>query len=196
MSTSTNSRFPISVRIPGPLQEDGCWHHEPAATRSGTRLRELADYRQTRLEAEVLAPTRGVAPTDLRLRRIISAYATLAITDPGIMTLLLRRHCRPDDEALSPTVREGLDRFVTTLQQDLTEVIQREDRIPSIDPGVAVQSLLGLIHWGVSSYRAEGSLSRDEAVAQITFLALHGLVPQPAQRTPAHRPSGRRWDAA
>lgn len=179
MSTTADSHIPIRVRRR---------IHDNNARRTGAdqQILELTGYRLARLEAEVLAPARKTAPADLRLRRIISSYVMLAITDPGIMPLLSGKRRRPD--ARSPATHEGFDRFVNLLQDDLAEVIRVQDRSPAIDPAVAVQSLLGIIHWGVSSHRAEGRLSRDEAAAQITFLALHGLAsaprPGPSARPP------------
>ncbi len=186
MSTTATNHHPIPVRIP-------TWIPEHSARRCGShpdtdhRIRELVGYRLARLEAEVLAPVRGITSVDVRLRRIISSYVTLAITDPGIMTLVSGEQQVRGDAAPSPAVSDGIDRFVDCLQQALAEVIGRQAR--GIDPDVAVQSLLGIIHWGVSSHRAEERLSRDEAAAQITFLALHGLVSQPPQRAqPRPRP--------
>ncbi len=188
MSTTADGHHPISVRIPTQIPDKEHWHGD----RSGAdqRIRELVGYRLARLEAEVLAPARGIVSADQRLRRIIAAYVTLAITDPGIMTLLSGRGSAP-----SPALSDGIDRFIGTLQEALAEVIGAQDRTPSINPGVAAQSLLGIIHWGVSSHRAEERLSRDEATAQITFLALHGLVSQPPQR-PSRPAYPRRWNAA
>ncbi len=179
MSTTANGHYPIRV-----LNNDDRRGDRPVADH---RVSELTGYRLARFDAEVLAPERETAPADLRLRRIISSYVTLAITDPGIMPLLSARHRSPDGDALSPAVRNSIDRFVRTLETDLAEVIQTQGL--SIDPGVAAQSLLGIIHWGITSHRAERRLSRDEAAAQITFLALHGLVSQPAPRPePTVRP--------
>ena len=179
MSTTAHNRAEIPVRIPDWIANHD--HRQPderAAAGADARIRELDGYRLARLEAEVLAPTRGVTPTDLRLRRVISAYARLAITDPGIMTLLSSQRRGPDRVPLPRAVRMALDRFVGALHDDLGELIRAQDRDPSIDSDVAVQSLLGFIHWGVGSHHAESRLSREEAVAQITFLALHGLVGQ------------------
>ncbi len=191
MSTTADGQQPIPVRVPTRIPDHEHWRDDPGADR---RIRELTGYRLARLEAEVLAPARGSAPADLRLRRMIAAYVALAITDPGIMALLSGEQQDRGGAANPSAVSDRIDRFISSLREALTEVIGTQDRLPSIDPRVAVHSLLGIIHWGVSSHRVEGRLSPEEASAQITFLALHGLVSQP--HTPDRPAYPRRWNAA
>ncbi len=140
----------------------------------------LTDYRLRRLDAEVLRPARATSEAEERLRGLVADYAALAIDEPGIMELFT-----DDGEAAvetgSPTMREKAKSLIDTLENDLAEIFQRQSRQAKVDPTVAALSLLGIVHWGVCSYRAEGRLSRDEAVEQVTLLALHGLVPQPAE---------------
>ncbi len=146
-------------------------------TDSGPRIRDLTAYRLARLETEVLAPARGTAPTDLRLRQLISAYVALAISDPGLAPLLSSRLSDPATAEALPATPNCVNSFFNALRDDLVEVIGTQERIPSVDPEIAVQSLLGIIHWGINCHRSEGHLSRDEATTQITTLALYGLVP-------------------
>ncbi len=176
---------PIPVRVPGRILTSDLWREDqqqPAT--ADARIRELTAYRLDRLEAEVLGSAGASGRPEERLRRMISAYATLAITDPGIMPLLSGKTAEPER---SPAIRLRIRRFTDTLEKHLGEVIRTQNRTPSIDPQVAVQSLLGIIHWGVCSHRAEDRLSCEEASAQITFLALHGLVAGPPVRLPARR---------
>ena len=180
MPTTADSHPPIPVRTPDPAT----WHGE--GPRADQRIRELAGYRLARLEAEVLTPARGIPSADQRLRRMVAAYVTLAISDPGIMPLVSGAQ-KPGEDA-PPLASSGIARFTSSLQKALSEVLEKQDPSPRIAPEVAVQSLLGIIHWGVSCHRAEERLSREEATAQITFLALHGLIPQ--SRTGPTRPQG------
>lgn len=187
--TTANDHCPPTIRVPDRLSNQEWWLRHHRTGDSDAQIRELTEYRMARLETEVLQPAGDTAPADLRLRRVISAYVKLAITDPGVVNLL---SCGQDHQGttFSPMVREGIESFLETLQEDLTSVIKRHDRSHVIDPAVAVQSLLGIIHWGVGSYRAEARLSQDEAAAQITFLALHGLVAQPLLDTDKHTRRG------
>ncbi len=182
---STTSNDPIPVRFPGRILTSDLWRDDrpPAAD---VRVQELTAYRLDRLEAEVLGRARSAGGPEQRLRRMITAYVTLAITDPGIMTLVSGSAGETADGSRGARVRLRVRRFTDALERYLEKTLGARDRSPSIDSGVAAQSLLGIIHWGVSSHRAEGRLSRDEAAAQITFLALHGLVAGPPAR-PARR---------
>ncbi len=176
MSTPVNAPFPASGTRPQGDREP-CDQPDP-----GRRVRDLSAYRLARLEAEVLAPARETTLAHSRLKRLISAYVGLAISDPGIAPLLTHMLSGPRTATASPETPNGVDSFLKTLRDDLVEVIGTRDRTPPIDPEVAVQSLLGIIHWGINCHRTEDRLSRDEAVAQITTLALHGLLPHRTTR--------------
>ncbi|MCP3962695.1 MAG: hypothetical protein GY719_33065 [bacterium] len=154
---------------------------EVPADTSLERLREieadtLASYRLGRIDDEVLTPAQRTPEPDRRLHRLVRRYVELAIDEPGIMQLFSRQQ---QDELWSLPVRARAERFLGTLEKDIGEIFRKQDRAPEVDPMVAAQSLLGIIHWGVTSHRAEGRLSRDEAVEQVAYLALHGLVARP-----------------
>ena len=136
----------------------------------------LASYRLGRIDDEVLAPVRRTPDVDRRLHRLVRRYAELAMDEPGIMKLF---SSRGQDDSWSRTVREQAERFLGTLESDIEKIFRRQHRAPEVDPMVAAQSLLGIVHWGVTSHRAEGRLGREEAIEQVTHLALHGLVTRP-----------------
>ena len=60
------------------------------------------------------------------------------------------------------------------------EILARQDATLGVDPAVAAHSLLGMIHWVVRWHRTESRMSEDELVAQLTHLALYGIIPLPA----------------
>ena len=178
----------LAVRVPGriPATGGGRQDHSCSAPRTEEKTREINAYRLDRLEAEVLAPARGLPSAEQRLRCMITSYVTVALTDPGIMVLLSAAGSTAADAS---AVEQHVAQFIRALEDELSEIMPAQRRATAIDSEVAAQSLLGLIHWGVCSHRAEGRLSRDEAAAQITFLSLHGLVAQPPD-TPG------RWNVA
>ncbi len=134
----------------------------------------LARYRLGRLEAEVLAPARGLLDAEARLRSIVSGYVSLAIDEPGLMPLFADGGAR-----LSAGLRQRIEGYLQALETDLTEVILTRTERSKTDPVVAAFSLLGIVHWGVCTFRADGRLGREEAVEQISRLALHGLEGRP-----------------
>ncbi|MEM7585180.1 MAG: 3-oxoacyl-[acyl-carrier-protein] synthase III C-terminal domain-containing protein [Acidobacteriota bacterium] len=138
----------------------------------------LAHYRLRRLEAEVLDPQRETAGAELRLRQIVAGYTDLAIDEPGIMSLFVE-DATAGESPLDDGLRQRARHFITTLERDVAEIFRQRQQGSKVDPEVAAMSLLGIVHWGVCSYREEGRLSRDEAIAQVTQLALHGLVSKP-----------------
>ncbi len=145
----------------------------------------LAHYRLQRLDREVLEPTQSTRHADQRLRRIVAGYTDLAIDEPGIMRLFVD-HTAEEKPPLTEEIREHARRFVDALEDSVAQVFRQRSRDASVDPAVAAMSLLGIVHWGVCSYREEGRISRDEAIEQVTQLALHGLIAQPT--TPSSTP--------
>lgn len=151
----------------------------PAARVEYLAAEATARRRLRRLEAEVLAPARGLSEAAARLRWIVSGYVSLAIDEPGVMTLFAGDRAR-----WSARLRARIDGALRALENDLTEVSLTQAEVSKIDPTVAALSLLGIVHWGVCSFRTEGRLSREDAVEQISHLALHGLVRPPAHTQP------------
>ena len=139
----------------------------------------LAHYHLERLDAEVIAPARQATEADSRLQSLVSRYVELVIDEPEIMTLFAQEDSEGGDPHWSPEVRERSEHFIDTLESDIGKIFQVQNRAPKVDPTVAAMSLLGIVHWGVSSYRTEGKISRDEAIQQVSLLALHGLVTHP-----------------
>ncbi len=138
----------------------------------------LAQYRLQRLQKEVLEPPPNTSQPDQRLRRIVARYTNLAIDEPGIMSLVIDGGAE-NNPALPQSIRDRAQRFINALEEGVAQVFQQRNSRSNVDPSVAVMSLLGIVHWGVCSYRDQGRLSRDEAIEQVTQLVFHGLIAQP-----------------
>ncbi len=168
---------------------------DAASDRPGAIEHETLRSRLKRLEAEVVEPARRSADAETRLRRIVSGYAALAIDDPGAMALLADDDPDGAESRRPPEVRERVALLIEMLESDLAEAFRAQNRASKVDPKIAALSLLGIIHWGIRSHRAQPRVSRDEAIEQITLLALHGLTPRPSSGSP-FRPQGRSIAAA
>ena len=142
----------------------------------------FARYHLDRLEVEVLVPARATTDADRRLHRLVSGYAALAVDEPSMMTLFAEGGT---NNHLPQALRDRSQRFVTLLRDTLGDVFDQQGRVADVDPGVAAVSLLGIVHWGVCAHRAEERLSHDEAIDQVTQLALHGLLSQPPKSRPS-----------
>jgi len=136
----------------------------------------LARYHLDRLEAEVLVSARAATDAEGRLRQLVSGYSALAVAEPRMMTLFAEGGV---NNHLSQALRGRSQSFVKLLRGTLGEVFRQQGRVAEVDPGVAAVSLLGIVHWGVCSHRTEERLTQNEAIEQITQLALHGLLSQP-----------------
>ena len=136
----------------------------------------LARYHLGRIDREVLEPVRKTREPDRRLNRLVSRYVGLALEEPRVMKLFAR-----GEDELGTEDRESLqqaEHFLGTLETDIGEIFRLQEREPEVDPRVAAQSLLGIVHWGVASQRPDSRLTRQETIEQISHLALHGLISQ------------------
>ncbi|MEM7350267.1 MAG: 3-oxoacyl-[acyl-carrier-protein] synthase III C-terminal domain-containing protein [Acidobacteriota bacterium] len=136
-------------------------------------------YRLGRLEQDVIEPSRRLGDAERSLRRLVAGYTTLAIEEPGIMTLFASDSDPGQNDEASPEAVRRSRHFIEILQKRIKILLRQQGQGSRIDPTVAALSLLGIVHWGVCSYRTERRLSRNEAIEQVTRLALHGLTSQP-----------------
>ncbi|MCP4663196.1 MAG: TetR/AcrR family transcriptional regulator [bacterium] len=145
-----------------------------------TLLFAIMNYALDLLETEVLNPARREKDPGQRLSTLIANHVELVIEEAPIMTTLVT-----EDEDLEGTHRSWIRQrrrvYVDFLRDTITAVLQRQDRVPQIDPTLAAYSVLGLINWVVRWYRkaTTGRPTREEVTAQLTLLALHGLIPPP-----------------
>jgi AcrR family transcriptional regulator len=120
-----------------------------------------------------LAPARELDDALDRLRAVLEAHARGITEDGSAITVLV-----DEIEALSPEHRET----IRTRQREYFEFIRAclgelvADGRSRIDPTVGAFGLLGMIMWLARWYRRDGPLSPDEVAAQITDLALNGVL--------------------
>ena len=117
------------------------------------------------------APEDG-RPAQARLAVILSGYASLVIEETSALAILI-----DESESLEPEHRQKIGErqkiFHGFLRGTIQAVLEEHGR--QIDPEVAAQSALGVMHWIVRWY--PGSSYDSEAVAdQLSRFILHGLV--------------------
>jgi AcrR family transcriptional regulator len=130
-------------------------------------------------DREVHIPAQGISDPLDRLRFIVRSHLyNVGQNRGGVagnpVTVLL-----DDPAALTPTHRRAITRrkgiYYGFLRDTLAALKERGELI-DVDPTVATFSLLGAILWLARWHRAGGRLSLDEIVAEMTEIALRGVV--------------------
>lgn len=130
------------------------------------------------LEKEVLAPSRRILDPRVRLQSMLSGHVRVVLKDPSAMTILIDEedHLGPDH------LKKILGRknaYTETLRQTIEELqeVYGGSSPAGVDPDVAAQSFIGMIHWAVRWYDGPDSeAGYARAAEQITALAMGGLA--------------------
>ena len=130
------------------------------------------------LEEDVIAIAKEGEDPDRRLASLLAGYVRLVIDEPSAMNILVNEE-EGLDASYRPKVMERKRAFTDFLRESIEEVLERQDRVPEIDPSVAAHSVLGMVHGVVLWYKTESALTPDELVDQVTQLALRGLIVDP-----------------
>ncbi len=131
------------------------------------------------LENEVIQPAAKETDPERRLAALVSGHVRLVMHDTGLMTVLVTERDALDDEHRTKLAQRR-DDYPRMVRDCIEKILAKQDPAPNIDPAVAGHSLLGMIHWVVRWHRTESRLSEEELVAQLTNLALYGILPLPA----------------
>ena len=137
-------------------------------------LYEIVNYSMDALEAEVVAPVRGLRDPEERLRQILLRHASLATCHDGHVTQLT-----DELQALPPALRKKIERrkreYFDLVRSTLLE-LKAAGRLRDVDPTVATFSTLGMIIWLPQWFKPRARLSSEEVAAEVTRLALGGLL--------------------
>lgn len=135
----------------------------------------IMNFAMDLVEREVSKPAEAMEDPQRRLEQLIAGHLQLVLDDPGPMSILV-----DEEEGLDPDYRDRIRKrkrayyvFVRDTIQGVLDAHGRTD----IDPTVATNGLFGMIHWAVRWFRADGGRDKPTVIAQMTRLAMHGLIP-------------------
>ncbi len=131
------------------------------------------------LEREVIEPAAEETDPERRLAALVSGHVRLVMHDTALMTVLVTERDALDAEHRAK-LAERKDDYPGMVRDCIEKILAKQDPAPGVDPAVATHSLLGMIHWVVRWHHTESRLNEDELVAQLTNLALYGIIPLPA----------------
>lgn len=126
------------------------------------------------LDLRVVAPARALDDPAARLQAIVREHARLLTHERGAVAILI------DEVAgLAPEQRErivGRKRAYFDFIRDTLEELAAAGRLRPVDSTVAAFSLIGMVMWLARWYTADGRLSADRVVADVTQVALAGVL--------------------
>ena len=145
-------------------------------------LFDIMNFGLDELDEEVAAPALEIADPEARLRFMISAHARLVTRGQGAITILV-----DEITALTPAQSRKITRrkreYFDRLRHVLEE-LKEEGKLHDVNTTAAAFSLLGMINWLSRWFRQDGALTAEHAAAEITKIALHGLL-RPERRLTA-----------
>lgn len=140
----------------------------------------IMNFAMDLLEAEVLQPVSQESDPERRLAKLFGGHLRVVINDPSALTILVYEEDNLTGEHRAKILKRKQE-YDQVLRDAIQAVLDRHDGGHQIDPKIAAFSFLGMIHWVVRWFHHDGgTMSRDEVVEQMTRLAMHGLIPEPA----------------
>jgi AcrR family transcriptional regulator len=163
------------------LSKGGLYHHFQSKDEI---LFEIMDHAMEITEERVLAPVRGIADPQERLRALIRLHIEVVLSprDREITVMLHENHPLP------PTLRKRINarkkdyvHFVENLIAEVQKEAQKDTQRShssnaTVSPRAAAFALLGMINWIYQWYKPEGNLQSQNLVPQFTNLVFKGIL--------------------
>jgi len=159
------------------LSKGGLYHHFQSKDEI---LFEIMNHAMDITEDRVLAPVRGIADPEERLRALIRLHIEVVLSplDREITVMLHENHPLP------PVLRKRINmrkkdyiHFVENLMAEVQKNAQRAGVSKgAVSPRAAAFALLGMINWIYQWYKPEGELQTHNLVPQFTSLIFAGIL--------------------
>jgi len=154
------------------LSKGGLYHHFQSKDEI---LFEIMDHAMEITEQRVLAPVRGIANPEERLRMLIRLHIEVVLSprDREITVMLHENHPLP------PTLRKRINtrkkEYVHFVESLIAEVQRARPAKGSVTARAAAFALLGMVNWIYQWYKPEGDLQAQTIVPQFTELVWGGI---------------------
>ena len=137
-------------------------------------LFEIMSFGMDQIDAEVVAPTRGIADPEERLRQLLIRHARIATRAHGAVAQL-----SDEIRALPPPERKKIQRRMSAyfhLVRSTLGELKAAGRLRDVDLTVAAFTLLGMILWQPRWFRQGGRLNAEQVAVEVSQMALAGLL--------------------
>jgi TetR/AcrR family transcriptional regulator, cholesterol catabolism regulator len=155
------------------LSKGGLYHHFQSKDEI---LFEIMNHAMEITEDRVLAPVRGIADPEARLRALIRLHIEVVLSpqDREITVMLHENHPLPP--ALRKRINTRKKDYIHFVESLMAEVQRMRQGRNSVSPRAAAFALLGMINWIYQWYKPEGSLQAQNLVPQFTELVFGGIL--------------------
>jgi AcrR family transcriptional regulator len=155
------------------LSKGGLYHHFQSKDEI---LFEIMNHAMEITEDRVLAPVRGIADPEERLRALIRLHIEVVLSplDREITVMLHENHPLP------PVLRKRINMrkkdYIHFVENLMAEVQRARQAKGAVSPRAAAFALLGMINWIYQWYKPEGELQAHNLVPQFTSLVFGGIL--------------------
>ncbi len=159
------------------LSKGGLYHHFQSKDEI---LFEIMDHAMEITQERVLAPVRGIADPEDRLRALIRLHIEVVLSprDREITVMLHENHPLP--AALRKRINIRKKEYIHFVESLIAEVQLKAQRARAakctVSPRAAAFALLGMINWIYQWYKPEGDLQANNLVPQFTELVFGGIL--------------------
>jgi AcrR family transcriptional regulator len=155
------------------LSKGGLYHHFQSKDEI---LFEIMNHAMEITEERVLAPVRGIADPEVRLKALIRLHIEVVLSprDREITVMLHENHPLPP--ALRKRINTRKKDYIHFVESLMAEVQRARRSKGAVSPRAAAFALLGMINWIYQWYKPEGNLQANNLVPQFTDLVFGGIL--------------------
>ena len=155
------------------LSKGGLYHHFQSKDEI---LFEIMNHAMEITEERVLAPVRGIANPEERLRALIRLHIEVVLSprDREITVMLHENHPLPP--GLRKRINTRKKDYIHFVESLMGEVQRARHAKGAVSPRAAAFALLGMINWIYQWYKPEGDLQTQNLVPQFTDLVFGGIL--------------------
>ncbi len=169
------------------LSKGGLYHHFQGKDEI---LFEIMNHAMEITQERVLAPVRGIARPEDRLRALIRLHIEVVLSprDREITVMLHENHPLPPALRKRINVRKKeyvhfVEQLIAEVQKDAHKGMPKDVTAhaarppkPRVSPRAAAFALLGMINWIYQWYKPEGELQAQNLIPQFTDLLFGGIL--------------------
>ncbi len=145
-------------------------------------LFSIMSFAMDQLDESVIGPAREIADPEERLRIIVRQHARLLTqqNEAGVLAILMDEvgGLSPEQKDRIVTRKRGYFDFVRSTLEELSEA----GRLRQVNSTVGSFSILGMVMWISRWYQPDGKLTSEQVVADLTDIAVAGLLRDPAPK--------------
>jgi len=161
------------------ISKSGLYHY---TTSKHSLLYEIMMFGLDQIEAEVVAPVRGIADPEQRLYEVVNRHVRIA-TRAGGAVAQLADEVRPLPAVHRRKVRQRVRKYVAFVN-GIVEELAAAGRLRAIDPTVATYMVMGSILWVPRWFREGGRLTSAQVAYEVAWSTVDALLRRPAAFSP------------